>query len=147
MADYKEIVDNLMQYYPIVKKAIPAYIVGETLGSAYPVYKNLTLRQKQMKRENIINNDNYYHRLGMHEAGSLGLGGAIAGLGGGLIKEGVDLYDKSVKGDMPWRESLSDSYKDMQNNVEAVFRGLTHPNEDARIWLKDLNINTNTWKK
>lgn len=118
------------------------------LGSAYPVYKNLLLRQEQMKRANIKNSDNYYHRLGrMHDAGSLGLGGAIAGLGGGLIKEGIDLYDKSVKGNMPWRESLSDSYKDMQNNIEAVLRGLTHPDENAKTWLNDLDTNTNTWKK
>ena len=83
----------------------------------------------------------------MHDAGFLGLGGAIAGLGGGLIKEGIDLYDKSVKGNMPWRESLSDSYKDMQNNIEAVLRGLTHPDENAKTWLNDLDTNTNTWKK
>ena len=152
MADYKEIVDKMIKYYPaVIKKAVPlgtvAYIGGEVLGSAYPVYKNLLLRQEQMKRANTKNSDNYYHRLGMHDAGSLGLGGALAGLVGGVVKEGLDLYDKSVKGNIPWRESLSDSYKDMQNNIEGLLRGLTHHDEDARIWLKDLDINTNTWKK
>ena len=58
----------------------------------------------------------------------------------------MDLYNKSIKGNKPWKESLSDSLKDLQNNYEGTFYGLTNPDENCRVWLKDLDINTNKWK-
>ena len=39
-----------------------------------------------------------------------------------------------------------DSLKDLYNNYEATVYGLTNPDKDCRIWLKDLDINTNTWR-
>ena len=114
-------------------------------GSVPLILLSLILRVSGMELR--IDGDNYYHRLEMHDAGTLGLSGALAGFAGGLAKEGYDLYSKSLKGDMPWRESLSDSYKDMKNNIEGLFRGLTHPDENGINWLKNLDIKTNTWKK
>ena len=31
-------------------------------------------------------------------------------------------------------------------DYEATVYGLTNPDKDCRIWLKDLDINTNTWR-
>ena len=36
-------------------------------------------------------------------------------------------------------ETLQDSYKDMDNNIEALNYGLLHPNDNCRNWLKDFD--------
>lgn len=122
------------------------YPFAEALGATYPVYKNLKLRKEQMEQENRNGADNYYHRLGMHDAGSLGLGGALVGLGGGILKEAYDIKRKVVDDKKPLWPTLSDSKKDMMNNLEGLWHGLTKPEEDGRVWLKDLDIKTNVWK-
>lgn len=43
-------------------------------------------------------------------------------------------------------EILKDSGKDMKNNYEGVVYGLQNPDKSCRIWLNDLDINTNTWR-
>lgn len=132
------------------KKMLPyygTYVLGETIGTAYPVYKILKLRQEQMKRANLINGDNYYHRLGMHDAGTLGVGGALSGLAGGLAKEVVDFKNKVIDGNEKVLPVLKDCWKDIGNDIDGLFRGLTHREENGINWLNNgFDINTNTWK-
>lgn len=149
MADYKEIVDNLMQYYPIVKNTgkilyenSPPYVFGYSLGM-------LSQAKKDMDNANLINSDNYYHRLGMAQIGqeANNIPGLYpAGKIWGYIKEGIDIPKKVFQG-VPLSEILKDSKKDLNNNNESLNWGLQNPNASARMWLKDLDINTNTWKK
>lgn len=126
------------------------YEVASSIGTAYPIYKNLRLRQEQMKKANIIGGDNYSHRLGMCEAGQLGIDGAIAALGGGVLKEARDIYCKTQgqcgEKEQSFKEAFKDSKKDMLNNLEGLYYGLRHPNKDCKIWLEDLDLKTNTWK-
>lgn len=72
---------------------------------------------------------------------------ATYSLGLGIAKEAKDLYDKSIRGNKPWRESLADSYKDMKNNIEGLKYGLKNPDKPCRIWLKNLDYRTNKWKR
>ena len=95
--------------------------------------------------------DNYYHRLGMCEVGQrVGKGDIMAptkGFSLGMLKEAYDIYNKSVVGDMPWSESMQDSYKDMKNNMEGLSWGLNNPYKDCRVWLSNLDWKNNIWKK
>ena len=63
------------------------------------------------------------------------------------LKEAKDIYDKSIKNDRPWKETLQDSWKDMRNNWEGLNWGLNNPDENCRIWLNDLDYQTNRWRK
>ncbi|MBQ8870697.1 MAG: hypothetical protein IJ019_04905 [Alphaproteobacteria bacterium] len=126
--------DNTLSNYP-------TYKMGDAFGTLHA-----TKRDMDMDKHNLINGDNYYHRLGMCLNGQKGLDSAIYSFGAGILKEGIDLYKKSIKGNQPWKKSLSDSFKDIKNNYEGTFYGLTNPDENCRVWLKDLDINTNTWK-
>lgn len=56
-------------------------------------------------------------------------------------KEGYDIVRKIWKG-QPVIETLQDSYKDMDNNIEALNYGLLHPNDNCRNWLKDFDYKT-----
>ena len=135
IADYKEIVKNIMKKayedYPVVK-------IGDAAGTLYAA-------KKEMDKANLINSDNYYHRLGMCLNGQKGLDSAIYSLGWGLLKEGYDIARKTYNGNN-LADTLTDSFKDMQNNVEGLRYGLTNPDKSCRIWLNDLDINTNSWK-
>ena len=135
MADYKEIVKNIMKKayedYPVVK-------IGDAAGTLHAA-------KKEMDKANLINSDNYYHRLGMCLNGQKGLDSAIYSLGWGLLKEGYDIARKTYNGNN-LADTLTDSFKDMQNNVEGLRYGLTNPDKSCRIWLNDLDINTNSWK-
>lgn len=126
------------------------YEGASTIGTAYPIYKNLRLRQDQMKRDNIIGGDNYSHRLGMCDAGQLGMDGAIAALAGGVLKETRDIYCKTQgqcgEKKQSFGDAFNDSKKDMLNNLEGLYYGLRYPDRDCRVWLKDLDLKTNTWK-
>ncbi len=102
--------------------------------------------KKDMDNHNLINGDNYYHRLGMCLNAQKGLDSALYSFGAGILKEGIDLYNKSIKDNQPWKESLSDSFKDIKNNYEGTIYGLTNPDKNCRVWLRDLDINTNKWK-
>ena len=135
IADYKEIVKNIMKKayedYPVVK-------IGDAAGTLHAA-------KKEMDKTNLINSDNYYHRLGMCLNGQKGLDSAIYSLGWGLLKEGYDIARKTYNGNN-LADTLTDSFKDMQNNVEGLRYGLTNPDKSCRIWLNDLDINTNSWK-
>ncbi len=117
----------------------PTYKMGDAFGTLYAT-------KKDMDRHNLINGDNYYHRLGMCLNGQKGLDSALYSFGAGMLKEGLDLYKKSVKGNNAWKRSLSDSFKDMKNNYEGTIYGLTNPDKNCRLWLNDLDVNTNEWK-
>ena len=76
--------------------------------------------------------------------------------GAGIIKEGADFLNKVPLNNEFWRQSnklekisstLKDSWKDIKNNYEAVKSGLQNPKSDGRLWLKDFDYKTNTWKK
>lgn len=64
----------------------------------------------------------------------------------GGLKEGYDIVRKIWKGH-PVIETLQDSYKDMDNNIEALNYGLLHPNDNCRNWLKDFDYKNNRWRK
>lgn len=116
-----------------------------------PEYKTLVDAQDEMKKVNKDGYDNYAHRLAMCRIGQMGGEGSILspdiGLILGLLKEVDDVRLKSIKGDMPWAESLSDSWKDIKNNYQALNYGLTHPDENCRIWLNNLDYKNNKWIK
>lgn len=137
MADIKEIVDNVME--EVLRRA-SYYPVGYSLGT-------LKSAKDEMDAARRHGYDNYAHRLGMCLNAQNGLDTAAYSLGLGILKEAKDLYDKSIKGNMPWRESLADSYKDMKNNLEGLSYGLQNPDKSCKIWLNDLDMRKNTWKK
>lgn len=143
MADMQEIVENIMakafEDYPTVK-------MGDAAGTLYAA-------KKELNQRNLINGDNYYHRLGMCLNGQKGLESSLYSLFGGLLNEAKDVGLKSydaLKSDKPFWPSfweiLKDSGKDMKNNFEGSFWGLQNPDKSCRIWLKDLDINTNSWR-
>ena len=116
-----------------------------------PEYKTLKDAKQEMDRINMAGYDNYAHRLAMCRIGQMGASGSILspgiGLGLGVLKEAKDIYDKSIKNDRPWKETLQDSWKDMRNNWEGLNWGLNNPDENCRIWLNDLDYQTNRWRK
>ncbi len=124
--------NNTFQYLPTSR-------IGDVVGTLHAT-------KKDMDNHNLINGDNYYHRLGMCLNAQKGLDSALYSFGAGILKEGIDLYNKSIKDNQPWKESLSDSFKDIKNNYEGTIYGLTNPDENCRVWLRDLDINTNKWK-
>lgn len=126
------------QILKIAFENYPAVQMGDTAGTLYAA-------KKEMDKRNLINGDNYYHRLGMCLNGQKGSPSAAYSFAGGLLKEGIDIAKKTWKG-QPMAEIFSDSGKDLQNNWEGIQYGLKNPNKSCRMWLNDLDINTNTWK-
>ena len=116
------------------------YRIGDVAGT-------LAAAKEEMDTVRKNGYDNYAHRLGMCLNGQKGIDSAIYSLGGGILKEASDLYSKSVRGNMPWREALSDSYKDMKNNIEGLKYGLQNPDKSCRVWLNDLDYGVNKWKR
>lgn len=153
----ENITENVNPYYKNIRNFVTNYGLypflykgASAIGTAYPIYKNLRLRQEQMKKNNIIGGDNYSHRLGMCDAGQLGIDGAMAALAGGALKEARDIYCKTQgqcgEKKQSFEDALQDSKKDMLNNLEGLYYGLRHPDKDCKVWLEDLDLETNTWK-
>ncbi|MBP5399724.1 MAG: hypothetical protein J6Y53_04840 [Alphaproteobacteria bacterium] len=134
----------MINKYTIIATLAP--ILGK---AAYDDYKNLVLRKKDMEKAGLIGGDNYYHRLAMCENAQKGLPHVITSFSGGIAKELKDIFCKST-GFCDKKDTLinaiKDSWKDMENNVEGLYHGLTDPNTDCKIWLNDLDYRTNTWK-
>ena len=123
-----------------------ASILGK---AAYDDYKNLSKKQTEMKKSDLVGGDNYYHRLAMCENAQKGLHHVITSLGGGIAKKGKDIFCKSTgwcDNETTLLDALKDSYKDMGNNIEGLYWGLTNPNGNCKIWLEDLDIGSKTWK-
>ena len=143
MADYKEIAnkiwDSAFQYLPTSR-------MGDVAGTLHAVKQN-------MDQHNLIKGDNYYHRLGMCLNGQKGLDSALYSFGAGLLKEGYDLARKNHQdyknNNLSWenfKNHVKDSVKDIKNNYEGTYYGLTNPNESCKMWLNDLDVNTNEWR-
>ena len=122
----------------------PGIRMGEAAGE-------LAASKKEMEEVNQPGYDNYAHRYGMYTNAKDGLDKALYTLGGGALKEIKDIYDKSIKGNKPWRETLYDSYKDTLNNIEAVSaatkNNLQDNDIDGRLWLDDFDYLHNRWKR
>ena len=117
----------------------PVYRVGETFGTLHAA-------KQEMDAVNAVGYDNYAHRLGMCINGQGGPDQYIYGAFLGGLKEGYDIVRKIWKGH-PVIETLQDSYKDMDNTIEALNYGLLHPNDNCRNWLKDFDYKNNRWRK
>ena len=143
MVDYKEIANKI---WDGAVKNYPIYKIGDAAGTLHAVKQN-------MDQHNLINGDNYYHRLGMCLNGQKDAETAVYSFLGGLAKEPADIAKKTYKdvrdGKAFWGslwDNIKGSGKDIYNNYEATVYGLTNPDKDCRIWLEDLDINTNTWR-
>lgn len=125
--------------------------LGTEAGFAKAAYDNLRNNQKQMVNSNTVGSDNYFHRKGMCEIGQGGYNEALLGLVAGASKEGRDITCKSFGkcGEKKQNISdvLSDSYKDMKNNIEGLNLGLQNRDKSCKILLNNLDWKTNTWKK
>ena len=136
---YNNIIENTGK---ILYENLPPYPFGYSLGM-------LVQAKRDMDKANLINSDNYYHRLGMAQIGqeANNIPGLYpAGKFWGYAKEGLDITKKVLEG-QPFLEILKDSQKDLNNNDESLNWGLNNPNASVRKWLGGLDINTNTWKK
>ena len=127
----------------------PAYRIGETFGT-------LESARQEMNSVNKDGYDNYAHRYGMYTNAQDGIDKAVYTLAAGGLKELKDVHDKIITNKQFWTESnkikkinatLSDSWKDIQNNFEAVKAGLQNPNIDGRLWLEDFDYKSNKWRK
>lgn len=144
MADYKEISNAIWNSY---LQYLPTARIGDAAGTLHAAKKDLN-------ECNRINYDNYYHRLGMCMNAQKGIDSALYSFGGGLLNEAKDIIKKSWKAkdvEKPWLKSvgeiLKDSGKDIVNNFESSAWGLTNPNGNCIMWLNDLDVDKNQWKK
>ena len=121
----------------------PGIRMGEAAGE-------LAASKEEMVSRNEAGYDNYAHRYGMYTNAKDGLDKAVYTLCGGVLKETKDIYDKSIKGNKPLRETLLDSYKDMKNNIEGVYEAtknnLQGNDVDGRLWLSDFDYLHNKWR-
>lgn len=106
---------------------------------------NLYNKKREMEQANQDGYDNYAHRLAMCENAQNGPFDALVSLGGGIAKEAYDLKKKIPQ--QGFIKPIQDSIKDMSNNIEGLQYGLTHPFNDCRKWLNNLDIKNNIWKK
>ncbi|MBQ7660105.1 MAG: hypothetical protein IJS26_05170 [Alphaproteobacteria bacterium] len=122
----------------------PGIRMGEVAGE-------LAASKEEMEEVNSPGYDNYAHRYGMYTNAKDGLDKAVYTLGGGALKEVKDIYDKSIKGNRPWGETLRDSYKDTLNNIEAVSAATKNNFQgndiDGRLWLDDFDYLHNRWRR
>jgi hypothetical protein len=112
-------------------------------------FDNLKNKKDEMYRKKIEGGDNYYHRLAMCENAQKGKDDADFSFGLGALKEGKDIFCKTTgfcDKKLSFSKALSDSKKDMSNNIEGLNYGLNNPDKDCRVWLKDLDRKTNTWR-
>lgn len=125
--------------------------VGTEAGFAKAAYDNLRNNQQQMVASNTVGSDNYFHRKGMCEIGQGGYDEAMIGLLAGGAKEIRDVTCKSLgkcgEKKQNLSDVLSDSYKDIKNNVEGVYLGLQNRNKSCKILLQNLDWGENTWNK
>ena len=134
--------NNYTDYNPLRR-------VGETLGTLHSAKQEMD----QMHKDGY---DNYAHRYGMYNNAQDGIDKAVYTFGAGIAKEGWDFLRKIPFNGEFWSQSnklkkigdtLQDNWKDIKNNYEAVKSGLQNPKTDGRLWLKDFDYETNTWKK
>ena len=116
-------------------------IVGSTAFNALNLYN----KKREMDQANQVGYDNYAHRLAMCENAQNGPFDAAVSLGGGIIKEAYDLTKKIPQQGLI--KPFQDSFKDMSNNIEGLQYGLTHPFNNCRTWLNNLDYENNKWKK
>ncbi len=62
--------------------------------SALNAYKTLENNKREMDKLGLIDSDNYFHRKGMCEVAQNGMGDAIIGFSGGIVKEAADFIKK-----------------------------------------------------
>lgn len=87
--------------------------------------------------------DNYAHSLADAKiAQQEGKSGAAIAYGIGVLKEGYDIVTKVARG-ANIKETLKDSYKDMQNNVRGLRWGLENPNGNAEAHFAQLDLDKN----
>ena len=106
---------------------------------------NLYNKKREIDQANQVGYDNYAHRLAMCENAQNGPFDAAVSLGGGIIKEAYDLTKKIPQQGLI--KPFQDSFKDMSNNIEGLQYGLTHPFNNCRTWLNNLDYENNKWKK
>ena len=129
---------------PFIIRLIGALAGSYLIGRGEADLKILFDNQQELKEKNIKFSDNYYHRKASCEASKLGIADALATLGWGLAKETAEFPYKWHKDGL---DSASYDYvKDMNNNIEGIIYGLTNPEKDCNIWLKDLDMERNKWK-
>ena len=128
---YIDILRGAFYDYPVVK-------MGDAFGTLYAA-------KKEMDDVNKEGYDNYAHRLGMCLNAQKGAESAAYSATLGLLKEAKDIVQKIPKKGI--KEALKDSVKDLKNNAEGLYYGLTNPEQSCRIWLKDLNYGENKWER
>ena len=116
-------------------------VVGTVVSDAMNLYS----KKKEMEKANQVGYDNYAHRLVMCENAQNGPLDAVISFGGGIIKEAYDLHKKIPQQGIV--SPVKDSIKDMSNNIEGLQYGLTHPFNNCRTWLNNLDYENNKWKK
>lgn len=122
----------------MVLKYIPTYPMGYSIAS-------LVSAKREMDNKKKAGFDNYAHRLGMCESAKNGYVSAGTSLVSGAIKEVIDCARKTGK--IGLKKAVSDSIKDMKNNIEGLSYGLKGDGKSCREWLGDLNYKTNEWRK
>ena len=128
---------------PIIRRISSNITGGNLIYDSMIAYNILRDSQKRMFNDNDMpNRDNYYHREGMCKAAQQGVSGAA--LVGGIIKEGIDMVNKSRT--IGWKEALKDSTKDMMNNLDGLRLGIENPDVSCRELLKGFDSKNNKWK-
>ena len=98
-------------------------------------YDTLNNAKEQMEKVNRIGADNYYHSVAMCENAKAGR--PLSSLLLGLAKEGYDVVNKY--GNKPLGEIISDSSKDMKNNMRGIYYGLKYPDKNCDEIFKNLD--------
>ena len=110
--------------------------------SALNAYKTLENNKREMDNLGLIDSDNYFHRKGMCEVAQNGMGDAIIGFSGGIVKEAADFIKKTARGN-PVLDTIKDSLKDIGNNWQGTVYGVMNPDKDCKVWLEDLDWKNN----
>ena len=128
---------------PIIRWGTNNTTGGDLIYDSMIAYNILRNSQKRMLDDNVTpNRDNYYHREGMCRAAQHSVAGAA--LIGGIIKEGIDMVNKSKT--IGWKEALKDSTKDMMNNLDGLRLGMENPDVPCSELLKGFDSKNNRWK-
>ncbi len=98
-------------------------------------YDALNKAKKQMEKVNKIGADNYYHSVSMCENAKAGR--PLSSLLLGVAKEGYDIVNKY--GNKPLGEIITDSTKDMKNNIRGIYYGLKYPDKNCDEIFKNLD--------
>ncbi|MBO5038306.1 MAG: hypothetical protein J6C85_02460 [Alphaproteobacteria bacterium] len=150
------------------KKMSKSQKIADELLGWMPEYQALLKAKAELDVANLVNGDNYYHRLGMCQLGqlkdlSVSRKRIVSKLLGGM-KEINDLYKKvikkapddlaevvenpvdTIKFILYSLDMIEDSRKDMQNNEEGLNFGLNNSDKSCREWLDGLDWRNNRWK-